>query len=118
MQIVRFAIVGASNSLLFAGLAAAFIDLALLQPAMANALAYVICTVCSFALNTIWSFSSAFSRTALLRFSAVSLLGLVLTTAIAQGVHALGGHYVIGIAAVILIVTPLTFALHRFWTYR
>lgn len=117
-QFVRFALVGAANTLLYAALAAGFMNFVAEWPVVANSVAYVLCTLCSFALNTFWSFSSTFSRRALLRFSAVSLAGFVLTVAIAQTVHALGGHYALGIAAVVLVVTPLTFSLHRMWTYR
>lgn len=117
-QFVRFALVGAGNTLLYAALAAGFMNFVAAWPVVANSVAYVLCTLLSFTLNTFWSFSSTFSRGALLRFCAVSLLGFALTVAIAQIVHALGGHYAIGIAAVVLVVTPLTFSLHRLWTYR
>lgn len=117
-QFVRFALVGAGNTLLYAALATGFMNFIAPWPVMANSIAYVLCTLCSFALNTFWSFSSTFSRGTLLRFCAVSLLGFVLTVAIAQTVHALDGHYAVGIAAIVLVVTPLTFSLHRLWTYR
>jgi len=42
----------------------------------------------------------------------------LLTTFVARTVEHLGGNHWVGIAAVVLIVPPTTFLLHRYWTYR
>ncbi len=117
-RFIRFGVVGAGNTLLYTALAAGFVNFVAPWPALANAVAYVICTALSFALNTLWSFSAPLTARALLRFCAVSALGFVMTVAIAQTVDLLGGHYLVGIACVVLVVTPCTFLAHRSWTYR
>ena len=84
----------------------------------ANGAAFVCANVCSYLLNALWSFSAKPARANFLRFYAVSLLGLALTLAISSCAQTLGLSYWIGLVGILSTVPPLTFVLHRFWTFR
>jgi putative flippase GtrA len=87
-------------------------------PYVANSIAFLTATGFSYAANTLWSFSSRMHQRTLLRYACVAALGLLATTAIAAAAEAAELDYRIGIALVITLVTPSTFALHSLWTYR
>lgn len=87
-------------------------------PMLANAMAFLVATVGSYLLNTLWSFQSPLHGQNLWRYCWVAVIGLMLTTAIAGLAQQLGFNYLIGIAGVVCIVPPITFLLHHFWTYR
>jgi hypothetical protein len=53
-----------------------------------------------------------------IRFLAVAASGLVETMLLAQGTVALGLPAGWSIVSVVLFVPPVTFVLHRLWTYR
>lgn len=117
-RFLRFAITGLGATLLHVVVAHSFIQIASPSPALANAIAFLIATTFSFALNTWWSFSSQYSHGVLLRFWVVSMIGLSLTIAIASTAQYIGLHYWYGIAFVVCLVPPVTFVLHRYWTFR
>ena len=75
-------------------------------------------TVFSYLANTLWSFSSTVRRDNLIRFLAVAASGLIETMLLAHGIVALGLAAGWSIVAVVLFVPPVTFVLHRRWTYR
>jgi putative flippase GtrA len=86
----------------------------------ASAAGFVAALVVQFAINRSVVFDA---RTALgasfLRYTAVSLLGLVMNLAILHATtRVLGVHYLAGALIAIAFVTPLNFALNRGWTFR
>ena len=87
-------------------------------PYLANAVAFLTATAFSYAINTLWSFSSRMDRSTLGRYLCVAAFGCLATTAIAAAADAAGFDYRIGILLVIALVTPSTFLLHSAWTYR
>ena len=117
-QSLRFGLSGLFVTGLHVVMAAGLINLASLKPAIANGVAYVIATITSYTINTLWSFKSTPIIGNLLRFLAVSISGLLLTMLITGIIDRLGFSYWLGIAVVVLLVPPLTFLLHRNWTYR
>lgn len=114
----RFALSGLMVTALHAAIAASLIETVLPRPAVANGIAFVIATLSSYLLNTYWSFSRAPAAGNLLRFVSIALLGLGITVTIAGAASMLGHSYWIGIACVVLVVPPMTFLAHNFWTYR
>lgn len=84
----------------------------------ANGMAFIIANVGSYLLNTLWSFGSTPGRDSYLRFLLVSLLGLLLTLGISKAADILGADYWVGLACILSVVPPVTFVLHRSWTYR
>lgn len=114
----RFVRVGLLATLTHILVAASLIETLGTHPALANAIAYSLATLLSYAANTLWSFASPLTLTTLLRFLLVSLISLAATIALSTLVHQLGWPYYIGIAAVVIAVPALSFLLHQRWTYR
>jgi putative flippase GtrA len=98
--------------------AVAFIRIVLPAPSIANGVAFVVATIFSYLVNTMWSFSSPLHGRNLLRFCVVALVGLSLAMMISGAAQHYGLHYLWGIFFVVLVVPPVTFLLHSFWTYR
>ncbi|HEY0963158.1 MAG TPA: GtrA family protein [Pseudomonadales bacterium] len=115
---MRFACTGIFVSALHATIALGLLRFVTENPAFANGVAYVVATAVSYALNTLWSFSSRPTGTTLRRFLTVSFGGLLVAMAVARLCELAGLEDWQGIVAVILVIPPLTFALHNFWTYR
>jgi len=100
-------------------LTAIFLVECLLQsPSVANGAAFVLATLVSFVINTVWSFSQPLQGIAFFRFLVVSSLGLTLTVLIARIAQGLNLNYLLGIGLVVVVIPPVTFALHNTWTYR
>lgn len=114
----RFAVSGVLVTGLHVVVAAGFIHLILPKPAVANGVAFVVATVFSYLINTLWSFSSPLHARNLIRFLVVSGVGCVLAITVSGLAELYGMHYWIGIASVVAIVPPVTFILHSMWTYR
>lgn len=87
-------------------------------PYIANPIAFVIATCFSYATNTLWSFSARMSHRTLWRYVSVSVVSCLATAAVSAAAESAHLDYRIGIALVIVIVTPVNFALHSLWTYR
>jgi putative flippase GtrA len=85
---------------------------------IANGTAFIIATLFSYGVNTLWSFSNQISSRNALRFIIVSLVGLALTVLISLLADALNFHYMIGIAMVVMTVPVYSFLAHSLWTYR
>ena len=84
----------------------------------ANGLAFLIATSFSYLGNTLWTFSSSFSRANARRFATTAVGGYCLAYLLATGAEALGWHYLIGIALIVICVPALTFVVHNLWTYK
>ena len=115
---LRFACSGILVSALHAAIAFTLLRFVTTSPALANGGAFVTATAASYALNTLWSFSRRPTGRTLQRFVAVSVTGLVLAMAIARQCELLGLSNWQGIVAVVILLPPITFLLHNFWTYR
>lgn len=117
-QVQRFAISGLLVTGLHVFVAAGFIRLLAAAPPVANGIAFVVATVFSYMINTLWSFSSPLHGRNLLRFVSVSIFGGFLAVCVSSFAQQYGMHYLYGIGLVALAVPPVTFLLHSFWTYR
>lgn len=115
---VRFAISGVVVTIIHIILAVLFIKLFQATPPLANGLAFIFATICSYIINTIWSFSKKTQTKNLVRFITVSLLGVILATTISGSVEMYKLHYSLGIAFTVILVPPTTFILHNIWTYK
>lgn len=85
---------------------------------VANGGAFILATVCSYTINTLWSFSSKVKGLSFFRFICVSCAGFSLAWSVSGTIDDIGLHYLIGILGVAITVPPVTFILHNFWTYR
>ena len=115
---LRFGVTGIGVTLLHVIVAAGLVETVLPQPAWANGIAFVISTTASYIFNTLWSFSQAPAAGNIMRFVAVSFVGLGIAMSVAHLAEVIGLSYWLGIAGVVLTVPPTTFLLHSIWTYR
>jgi len=87
-------------------------------PPAANGIAFVIANLVSYTINTLWTFSSPLQGRSLVRFVLVSLLGFIIAIMVSGLAQWYGLHYWWGIGLVVCCVTPVSFLLHNFWTYK
>lgn len=115
---LRFGCTGLFITGLHVLIATLFIQLVWPSPPLANGVAFCCATLVSYLLHTIWSFSGQLQGRTLFRFILVSILGLLLSMLVSWAIQQLGLSYLVGIAAVVLVLPPVNFLLHNFWTYR
>lgn len=116
-QARRYVISGLFMTALHVVIAACFIRLFFVIPPLANGLAFVVVTLCSYYVNTMWSFSSQPNKKTLIRFFMISLIGLFVAVIISVICEHFNLHYLYGIGLIACLVPPLTFLLNFFWTY-
>lgn len=114
----RFALTGLLLTAVHAAIAITYFKYVMADLAHANGVAFVAATMLSYIVNTTWSFSARIRGGTLLRFMVVSGVGFLLSVFVASFLQKLGWGYLLGIGAVVLTVTPVTFVLHNCWTYR
>ena len=118
-SIVTFGIIGVLATATHVAVFAALVEAGRVAPVLASVPAFLAALLLSYFANHHWTFGARGAHaTHMPRFTAVSILGLCLNTAITYGVvDVLGWWYGIALAAVILIVPAFTFLLNRRWTY-
>jgi putative flippase GtrA len=85
--------------------------------ALANFCAFLMAASFSYVANTLWSFESFLSKkNAILFFLATSICA-ALAAVIAHLVDITGYSLFIGIFAVVVVTTPISFLLHKYWTF-
>jgi putative flippase GtrA len=117
-QVLRFAISGALVTFSHALIAGAILQFVAASQAVANGIAFVVATIFSYFVNTLWSFSAQPKPRSMLRFGLVSIIGCILAISISSVADYRALPYWYGICWVIVIVAPVTFILHRIWTYK
>lgn len=117
-QFWRFVATGLLNTAAHTIIAIAMIEVGGVTLIVANMTAFIAATLLSYLVNTLWSFSGTINTTTLFRFFVVSVVGLLLAGLVSSVAQASHVHYLVGIACVPVFVTPVTFTLHRIWTYR
>ena len=85
---------------------------------IANGFAFVVATLVSYLINTVWTFGEQVEHRTLVRFILVSIVGLMLSIVIAGACERVGLNNLKGVLMVVLMVPPLTFLLHSVVTYR
>ncbi len=84
----------------------------------ANFAAFVLATLVSYGLNSLWTFNAAMTRKNAVRFALVATFCAALAALLADSAARSGYGPLTGIALVVLVTTPVSFLLHRYWTYR
>lgn len=115
---LRFAISGLLVTGVHVLVAIGFIRFVSPVPTLANGVAFLVATTLSYAINTMWSFSSPMNGRNILRFVSVSMAGLFLAVVVSGAAQYYELNYIVGIGLVAFTVPPVTFLLHNFWTYR
>lgn len=118
VRAIRFSFVGLLVTAVHAVIAIIFIQLLLINPPLANGVAFIGATLLSYIINTVWSFSSKLHGKTLSRFAVVSIIGFLSAMLVSWIAQVSGYNYLQGICAVAIMIPPLTFLLHNFWTYK
>jgi putative flippase GtrA len=116
-RISRFALAGASATTLHAVIAFLAIRFLSVSPVLGNAAAFLLATAFSYAVQTLWTFEHRPSSRTMGKFGVVVAAGFLCTIAVSGAVERMGYPYWAGIIAVVIVVPPITFLLHNFWTY-
>ena len=116
--LLKFGVTGICSTLIHILVAATLISGFDKSTPMANGAAFILATLFSYGVNTLWSFSNQISSRNAFRFIIASLIGLTLTILISLLANALNLHYMIGIAMVVITVPIYSFLAHSLWTYR
>ena len=117
-RFIRFAFVGLGATAVHVVIAAHLIATHMVSAALGNAIAFVCANVCSYLCQSFYVFETRPETNRYGRFLTVSLMGLVVVAAVSKGLDALGVHYLVGIAVVVLVVPIATFGFHTLWTFR
>ena len=116
-QVGQFALSGFAATAIHTAVATVLILFILVAPPIANVIAFALATAFSYFANTLWTFSSSPSTRTLFRFLSVSVVGSAVAFTAASVAEHFELHYLIGIGFVLLTAPPVTFLLHRLWTY-
>lgn len=117
-QLHRYVGAGIVSTCCHVVIATLLINLAGSTQATANGIAFAAAAALSYQINARWSFSRKPTGTSLARFLIVALTGQLLALGLGSLMDRTGGHYLLGITLIVLIVTPLTFLLNKYWTFR
>lgn len=117
-RLSKFGVTGVVATVIHVVVAMVVITKLAVAPYIANPIAFLIATGFSYAANTLWSFSSQMSHRTLWRYLGVSAFACLATAAISAAAESAQLDFRAGIVLVIVIVTPMNFALHSLWTYR
>ncbi|WP_420820641.1 GtrA family protein [Serratia microhaemolytica] len=117
-KLLRFLTTGVFVTAIHITIATLLIEYVELPPICANGIAFVIATIISYLINTVWSFSTQLRGKILLRFIIVSIICLLWTILMSWIAQQLEFHYLFGILIIAVTIPPLSFILHNYWTYR
>ncbi|WP_027088301.1 GtrA family protein [Cohnella panacarvi] len=119
---VKYAVVGALGTLLHFASLIFLVEAAELPAVLSSAIGFLLVVVVSYYLNRHWTFSKSAASPApgsFARYAVVSTSGLVLNTAIMYAiVDAIGWPYLLGQAAVTVIVPVSNYYFNRTWTFK
>ena len=116
-QLALFLAFGLVATAVHVVIAAYLIGAHMMAPALGNGIAFVFANLFSYFAQSAYVFQQRPTTGQYRRFLCVSLIGLVLVAAISAGCEMLGVHYLAGIAAVVVVLPFITFALHSVWTF-
>lgn len=117
-KLLKFGVTGLGSTLIHIIVASILISGFDTNTQLGNGSAFVVATLFSYTVNTLWSFSNTITSKNALRFIIVSIGGLGLTIVISLIADSLSLHYMLGIAMIVISVPIYTFLAHSLWTYR
>lgn len=85
---------------------------------LANGIAFLVANSFSYVVNSLWSFTTPLQGLRFLKFLSVSLIGFMGTLLVAFLAEQIGLTPFGGVILVVCTVTPISFILHRYWTFR
>lgn len=117
-QLWRFMCVGAFTTGLHMIVAVATLHILNVGTLEANVAAFTAATVFSYSLNSYWSFEKEIALASFVKFIFVGIINLTLIILISV-VNDIGGwRSEIGILLAAVLVPPMSFVLHKIWTFR
>lgn len=121
----RFGVTGMANTGIHALVAVLFLEGFFLGepwlvagPVVANGVAFVVATVFSYVVNTIWSFSTEMNRRNFQRFMVVAVIGLFAAMGLARLAELIGLPPLGSVVLVVCVMPFVNFGLHSLWTYK
>lgn len=117
-KLFKFGVTGIGSTIIHIIVASTLISIFENNTQVGNGVAFIIATIFSYTVNTLWSFSNKINPKNAIRFFVTSLFGLCLTIFISWLADRFGLHYLTGIAIIVVTVPVYTFSAHSLWTYR
>jgi putative flippase GtrA len=119
-QALKYGLVGILGTFLHFASLFILVETFRVQPALSSALGFILVLITSYILNKFWTFqASTPGWKPLLKYITVSIIGLLLNTAIVYTtVYLLHWHYLIGQCLVVAAVPLTNFILNYYWTFQ
>lgn len=117
-QALRFIVTGVVTTGVHVVVALLFLTFVAPLPVYANGVAFAVANTFSYVVNSLWSFAKPLHGKRWLRYLTVSLIGFTGTMGIAYFAEQSGLSPQMGIFVVVCVMTPISFLLHRSWTFR
>jgi len=113
-----FATIGVANTALHTATLVALVELLATPPVAAQAAGFLVANLASFLGNARYAFRRRPTLAGYGKFLLVSLTSLALTLALAALAQARHWHYLVGLLLAVLLGPPLSYLLHRCYTFR
>ena len=118
IRFFRFGITGLLTTILHTVIAYFVYNFIIQISAVANGVGFTCSTLFSYLVNAKWSFNSPITRKNMKRYIIVCLGGFLITLTISMISDYMKYSYLLSIAMVVVVVPPLSFLFHNFWTFR
>lgn len=118
IRALRFGVTGLLITAMHIAIATALIQFVQSTPSFANGVAFCCATIASYLIHTTWSFSKNLQGSTFIKFIVVSIIGFLLSVGVPIIAQTLGFGAFVSTVAVVLVIPPVNFALHNFWTYK
>jgi len=120
-QLMRFGIVGTTAAIVHFGIVIGLVELGLMQPLVANVVAFIIAFQVSYWGHRRWTFkgTTARHRVALIRLLIVAMTNLMLNqTLFFIALKVIGMPYIAALFVALAIFPLVTFVFGKFWVFR
>lgn len=115
---LRFVLTGAGATSVHGAVMLLLVRIAGWPYASSHFVAAAVAMLISWLVNTVWSFGQRPNAHNAWRFLTVAVLGAFLSGLVGGIAQQLEMDPFTSLAPVVAIVTPITYLLHRYWTYR
>ncbi|SFV26742.1 Putative flippase GtrA (transmembrane translocase of bactoprenol-linked glucose) [Devosia crocina] len=117
-QFLTFCAFGVANTLLHAGTVVLLVELSGANQVPANAMAFFVANVFSYAVNARFTFHRPLSVTGYVKFLGTSLATLLMTLLISSAGEVLGLHYMVTTATLIVLTPLITFTILKKFAFK
>lgn len=115
---LKFISIGIGATIIHVTFAIFFISSKTFDSPIANAISFLLATSFSYYFNATWSFQSKPSALALKRYLLTCFVGFWMSFGIAQVYENNNLPYHLAIMTIILVLPPMMFLIHKFWTFK